>query len=57
MSVATQNDSIERISVTQALELLQRATEDGREIPHAVTIVRDPNNPGRILSINATETQ
>ena len=44
---------VEHISLDDAVKLLQAGGEKG--IEHVVSVIRDPRDPSRILSINAAE--
>jgi hypothetical protein len=44
---------VEHISLDDAVKLLQAGSEKG--IQHVVSVIRDPRDPSRILSINAAE--
>jgi hypothetical protein len=50
-----QSPVIEQVTLKEAIKLLERASKQGHEIPHVVTVIRDPKNPSRILAINAVE--
>lgn len=46
---------VEHVTVSDAIALLQRAQEKGREISHVISVLRDPADSSRILAINAVE--
>jgi hypothetical protein len=46
---------VDHVSVSDAIALLNRAQERGREIRHVISVLRDPKDTSRILAINAVE--
>ena len=52
-STKAHSESVSNITLAEAVQLLQDAQKQG--IEHVISVVRDPRNPSRILSINAAE--
>jgi predicted nucleic acid-binding protein len=53
MNVSKHKESVQHMSLDDAAKLLSAASKEG--IEHIVSVVRDPRNPERILSIAANE--